>query len=123
MVKIAIVRIRGIPNVRTTIRDAMEILGLKKKHTCVILEDSESLRGQIKKIDNYVTWGEISEDTLKLLLEKRKSTSKQNEYKTVFFLAPPKKGFERGGIKKPFTVGGALGYRADKINDLITRMV
>jgi large subunit ribosomal protein L30 len=43
--------------------------------------------------------------------------------KTYFRLNPPRKGFERGGIKKPFTQGGALGYRGEKINDLIKRML
>jgi len=43
--------------------------------------------------------------------------------KTFFRLNPPRKGWERGGIKKPFTQGGALGYRGEKINDLIKRMI
>ncbi|MBU0761947.1 MAG: 50S ribosomal protein L30 [Candidatus Altiarchaeota archaeon] len=43
--------------------------------------------------------------------------------KNYFRLNPPKKGFERGGIKYPFSVGGALGYRGEKINDLVGRMV
>lgn len=43
--------------------------------------------------------------------------------KPVFRLRPPRKGHARGGIKKDFTVGGALGYRRDAINDLIGRMV
>jgi large subunit ribosomal protein L30 len=33
------------------------------------------------------------------------------------------KGFERGGIKKPFSMGGSLGYRKNKINELIRRMI
>ncbi len=43
--------------------------------------------------------------------------------KVYFRLKPPLKGFERGGIKKPFSMGGVLGYRKDKINDLIQRMI
>ncbi|HIQ51584.1 MAG TPA: 50S ribosomal protein L30 [Nautiliaceae bacterium] len=43
--------------------------------------------------------------------------------KTFFRLNPPRKGWERGGIKKAFTQGGALGYRGEKINDLIKRMI
>lgn len=123
MTKIAVIRIRGIPNVRATVEMTLDMLGLKKKHTCVILEKTPEVSGFLKKIENYVTWGEISEESLKLLEEKRSKTSKKNDFKVVYFLAPPKKGFERKGIKKPFTVGGALGYRADKINDLISRMV
>ena len=40
--------------------------------------------------------------------------------KPVFRLHPPRKGYE--GIKRSFNEGGALGYRGDKINQLIRRM-
>lgn len=123
MAKLALIRIRGLCKVKSTISDTLDMFGLSKKHSCVVLEDSPSVKGMIKKIENYVTWGEISDEALKLLEEKRSKTSKKNDFKTVYFLAPPRKGFERGGIKKPFTTGGALGYRAEKINDLIVRMI
>ncbi len=42
--------------------------------------------------------------------------------KPVFRLGPPKKGYERGGIKKNVKIGGALGYRGTEINKLISRM-
>ena len=40
----------------------------------------------------------------------------------VFKLHPPSKGF-KGKIKKSYGVGGELGYRGEKINELISRMV
>ena len=43
--------------------------------------------------------------------------------KPVFRLKPPKKGHKRGGIKKSYSVGGALGYRAGDINALLERMI
>ena len=43
--------------------------------------------------------------------------------KSFFRLTPPRGGFDRGGIKKPFSLGGALGYRGDNMNDLIRRML
>lgn len=43
--------------------------------------------------------------------------------KLFFRLSPPRKGFERKGVKVPFSQGGVVGYRKDKINDLITRMI
>jgi len=42
------------------------------------------------------------------------------ELKPVFRLHPPRKGYE--GIKRSFKEGGALGYRGEKINQLIRRM-
>jgi len=43
--------------------------------------------------------------------------------KPVFRLSPPSKGYERKGIKKPVSVGGALGYRGEKINELLEKMI
>lgn len=43
--------------------------------------------------------------------------------KRFFKLTPPRHGFEKKGIKAPFSMGGVLGYRKDKINDLIKRMI
>ena len=45
------------------------------------------------------------------------------KYHRTFYLNPPRKGFERKGIKVSFKAGGALGYRGEKINDLIQRML
>ena len=121
MVKIAIIRIRGLCKVRGDITSAMDMIGLKKKNTCVIVTETPELRGLLLKIKDYTTFGEVSDETLALLEEKRGKTSVKNDYKTVYFLAPPKGGFE--GVKRPFTMKGALGNRAEKINDLIVKMV
>lgn len=43
--------------------------------------------------------------------------------KNFFKLCPPKGGFEKNGTKKPYSLGGTLGYRKDKINELILKMV
>jgi len=43
--------------------------------------------------------------------------------KLFFKLSPPKGGFERGGVKKQFALGGVLGYRKEKINDLLKKMI
>ena len=39
-----------------------------------------------------------------------------------FRLHPPRKGHGRGGVKQPFKMGGALGYRGENINELLRRM-
>ena len=44
-------------------------------------------------------------------------------FKPVFRLSPPEKGYERKGIKKPYSKGGALGYRSDKIDNLLKKMI
>ena len=43
--------------------------------------------------------------------------------KKLFKLHPPTGGFERLGIKKPFTRGGVLGYRGKEMNKLVQKMI
>ena len=124
-VKIAVIRVRGNIGVRKDIRDTLDMLKLYRKNYCVILPNTPSIMGMVRKCKDYVTWGEISDETLQELLKKRAEPNPKDRKKTkgFFRLAPPRKGYGRGGIKVPFKVGGALGYRGEKINDLIRRML
>ncbi|MBN1175911.1 uL30 family ribosomal protein, partial [Candidatus Woesearchaeota archaeon] len=94
-------------------------LNLRKKHACSIVEDTQVVRGMLNKIQDYVTFGEVSDEVLKQLAAKRR----KDEKKEVYFLAPPVGGFERKGIKKSYVVGGALGDRKEAINELLTKMM
>ena len=116
--KIAVIRIRGSIKLKKEIKDTLNMLRLYKQNYCVILNESPSILGMLKKIQSLVTWGEVDDETLALLKENR-----QEKEKKFFRLHPPRKGFERKGIKIPFKLGGALGYRGEKINDLIKRML
>jgi len=125
--KIVMVRIRGSIKLNKEIKDTLDMLRLYNQNYCVIIKISPSMIGMIKKVESYVTWGEIDEETLKMLKEKREKKAKNKKgeevVKPFFRLNPPKKGFGRKGIKIPFKRGGALGYRGEKINDLIRRMI
>jgi len=57
------------------------------------------------------------------LLENKAKLSDLPGMRLFFRLKPPVKGFEKGGIKKPFAQGGVLGYRTNKVNDLLKRML
>ncbi len=72
----------------------------------------------LKKNTSYKSTDKFIDDFIK-----SKTDLKAINIKPVFRLRPPKKGYERAGIKKPFSVGGALGYRGKKINDLLERMI
>ncbi len=127
MSKIAVIRIRGNIGVKKTVKDTLDMLHLYRNNSCVILDDKLEILGMVKKAKDYITYGEIDDDVLKLLIEKRGQKSKDKDGKEVmkkfFRLSPPRKGFERKGIKIGFNAGGALGYRGKKINDLIKRMI
>ena len=114
---IAAIRIRGSINVSTEIVHTLNMLHLGKKNSCIVFVPSKSAMGMLNKAKDYITWGEITEETLSQLTTKRKAKGK------AFHLNPPRKGFGRKGVKVPFSKGGALGYRGDKINDLIERML
>ncbi len=43
--------------------------------------------------------------------------------KPFFRLTPPRGGFDKEGIKKPYSLNGALGYRGKEINSLLRRML
>lgn len=57
------------------------------------------------------------------VFESKKQLNDLPGLKLFFKLMPPKFGFERKGTKKPFSLGGVLGYRKEKINELINRMI
>ena len=133
----------------------METLLLKKSNQSVLIDNRPSFMGMLQTANNYITWGEISKETLLALIKKRgklegnkKITdeyAKRNNFKSldelaealydctieywklpeikqVFKLHPPSKGF-RGKTKKGYNQGGELGYRGEKINELINRMM
>jgi large subunit ribosomal protein L30 len=56
------------------------------------------------------------------LLNYKKNISDIN-LKPVFRLKPPSKGYDKKGIKKTFKEGGVLGYRSNKINELLKKML
>lgn len=55
--------------------------------------------------------------------ESKKTLKDVPGLKNFFRLNPPIGGFERKGIKIQYSLGGALGYRKEKINDLVVKML
>lgn len=116
--KLAVVLVRGTVEVTKAVKDTLKMLNLTRKNSCVVLENNPINKGMVMKVKDYITWGSISEETLKELKEKRGKEGKKS-----FPLNPPRKGFGRKGIKVSFKAGGALGDRGEKINDLVRRMI
>lgn len=125
MVKFAVIRIRGITGVKEPIARTLGMLNLHKVNFCTIVDDNPSNKGMIFKAKDYITWGEVDDATLKELLTKRGEPNprKPDHTKPFFRLNPPKKGYGRNGVKHTFKEGGGLGYRGQKINDLLKRMI
>jgi len=140
----AVVRVRGEVNMRKELKDTLKMLRLNRINHCVLIGKDPVIEGMIKKVRDFVTWGEISDKTLEKLISERgrlagdkKLDSKQTKtvlakikkakslkeiggLKPVFRMNPPGKGYRH--VKRPYP-RGALGYRGEKINDLLQRMM
>jgi large subunit ribosomal protein L30 len=131
--KFAAIRIRGKVRVTYGIKKTLDSLNLYRQNWCVILDKDPRTVGMLNKVKDYVTWGEVTEENIKSLFEKRGEPYSgpsgnfveynKKKYKMFFRLNPPIGGYERKGTKISFSDGGALGYRKDKINDLIGKMI
>jgi large subunit ribosomal protein L30 len=154
--RIAVVRVRGDVGLSSDIRMTLKLLRLYKKNCCTIVSNSPTFSSMLFKVKDFVTFGEISVETLFKLLKTRGrlpgnkpltedyvkvklNTDLQTFCKDViafkrelkeipglklfFKLKPPIGGFERGGIRRSYAEGGALGYRGPAINKLIEKML
>ena len=91
----------------------------------ILLEKRGRLPGNMSLDEKYVKDKlNLSLDQFaKELIDGKKKVKDLPGLKPFFRLHPPRGGFERGGIKKPFSLGGVLGYRKDRINALIQKMI
>ncbi len=148
-----VIRLRGSAGSPWYIEETLYNLRLKRVFNAMIYPDSSSLRGMLMKVQPYVTWGEVSENTLSHILLRLKPNGKpvqealkgigldsidslkasllegklkfnelDNQFKLPITLHPPRGGF-KGSIKKPYKDEGEFGYRGQKINELVMKMV
>ena len=67
----AVIRIRGRTGIRKNIADTLDMLNLTRISHAVVIPDTPSYNGMLQKAKDYITWGEISEETFKKLLAER----------------------------------------------------
>lgn len=148
-----VVRVRGGIHARHEIVETLDFLHLSRPNHATVVPEEPSFRGMLHKVQGYVTWGEADPATVRLLLDARGETpqgqrlsgagsppnaspadldglsaevvraglSRTTGVRPLFRLKAPKGGWR--STKKPFALGGALGYRGAKINELVRRMV
>jgi large subunit ribosomal protein L30 len=139
----AIIRLRGSINLRDEVKDTFKMMRMNRKMHCVVLKETDIIKGMLQKIKDWSTWGEVDEKVLKHLVEKRgrkagntrlskedaanviKALNEKGKIpegiKPVFRLSPPSKGFKKS-IKQHYPKG-ELGYRGKEINALLKRMI
>jgi large subunit ribosomal protein L30 len=148
-----VVRVRGSIHSKREIVATLKFLHLTRPNHATVLPEDASFRGMLTRVQGYVTWGEADEETVGLLLTSRGKASdgrplgpaagasaapgsdvaaltkavvtdglpRARGVRPLFRLRAPKGGWK--STKKPFTLGGALGYRGRAINDLVRRML
>ena len=68
---IVVVRIRGVISAQREARDTLTLLRLDHTNHAILIDDRPSYRGMLQKINSYVTWGEVTKETVVTMLEKR----------------------------------------------------
>ncbi len=71
MTKIAVIRLRSGIRARGEVRDTLRMLRLHHVNHMVVVDDTPSYAGMIRKAKDYVTWGEIRPSTLAAVIRKR----------------------------------------------------
>ncbi len=145
----AVVRIRGKVRRSAPVTDTLRMLRLTRQNHCVLVPETPAYRGMVQRVKDFITWGEVSPETIaKLLLKRGRLTDaavkSNSRFKSVWDFAqalakgeatvadvkgltpvlrlhPPRGGFE--ATKRPFRDKGSLGYRGTDINNLIERML
>jgi len=116
---IAAIRITGQVGLNKAVKETLFRLRLRRKYSCIVLKDANEVqKGMLGSVRNFISYGEISEDTYKKLVESRGKKDIKGELKPFFRLHPP-----RGGIKSKFHYPiGVLGENK-KMDELILRML
>jgi len=140
----AVVRVRGSVGITRDLADTLMMLRLHRINHCVIVPKNQNFDGMLHKARNFITWGEVDKETLEKLVAKRGRFAgdkrvtdlnyakelahliisgkpvKEIGIKPVFRLSPPSKGYKS---TKALFPKGSLGYRGEKINELLKRMI
>jgi large subunit ribosomal protein L30 len=67
----AVVQVRGVVNTRRDIKDTLKMLRLHHINHCVLIADTPENLGMIRKVKDYVAYGEVDAATLETLLKTR----------------------------------------------------
>lgn len=67
----AVIRLRGSVGIRREVGDTLKMLRLNNVNNCVIVPEADDCKGMIKKVYDFVTYGEIGKEVLVKMLQKR----------------------------------------------------
>ena len=67
----AVVQVRGVVKTRRDIKDTLKMLRLHHINHCVLVQDTPENLGMIRKVKDYVAYGEVDAATIETLLVTR----------------------------------------------------
>jgi large subunit ribosomal protein L30 len=68
---LVVVRVRGTVSAMREARETLELLRLTHTNHAVIIDSRPAYKGMLQRINNYVTWGEPTKETVTAMLTKR----------------------------------------------------
>lgn len=68
---LAVVRLKGKINVNYKIQATLDMLNVRRTNYMTLIPNTPDYLGMLRKARNFITWGEINQDILKHVLEKR----------------------------------------------------
>ncbi|MFY9606182.1 MAG: 50S ribosomal protein L30 [Thermoplasmata archaeon] len=71
MPALAIVRVRGHAKIQHQAVETMDMMKLTRVNHCVVLPQNDTTNGMLQVVKDYVTWGELTHETLARLLFQR----------------------------------------------------
>ncbi|SEN05624.1 LSU ribosomal protein L30P [Halorientalis persicus] len=67
----ALVQLRGDVNMAEDVSDTLEMLNVHDVNHCTLIPETDAYRGMIHKVNDYVAYGEPSQQTVETLLQTR----------------------------------------------------
>ena len=67
----AVIMLRGSVNIRPEIKDTLNMLRLNRVNHCVFLDENPHNEGMIRKVKDYVAWGNVNKESLEMILRMR----------------------------------------------------
>ena len=65
------IRVRGLSDISREMKETLQMLHLNRNCHAVLIDDRPSNIGMLRKVRNYIAWGEISKENVALLLKNR----------------------------------------------------
>lgn len=68
---IAAVKVRGTISAQREAKETLKMLHLTRTNHAVLIDNRPAFKGMLRRVQSYVTWGEVSKETVALMLQKR----------------------------------------------------